>query len=154
MELVRFVDDAFPLLISVSAPVFNDAEVRSMIEGFERYFQRGERYAVLSVNTRGAPPPAQQQRRMIADWANQARVKALTKKLCIGTATVAENAIMRASLSIVMAFWKAPSPLKVVPSFEAGLDYCLKRIEEQRLALPRSPEVVRREMIARLKDTV
>lgn len=125
-----------------------------MREGFERYFQRGERYALVWASSRGAPPPGQQQRRMIADWANNARVKDFTKKLCVGTASVAESAMMRASLSIVMAFWKPASPHKVVPSFEAALDYCLKRIEEQRLALPKPPEVVRRDILELLKDTV
>ncbi len=59
-----------------------------------------------------------------------------------------------ASLSIVMAFWKPVSPHKVVPNFEAALDYCLKRIEEQRLPLPKPSEVVRRDILALLKDTV
>ncbi len=125
-----------------------------MIEGFEPYFKRGERYAVVWASTRGAPPPAQQQRRMLADWANQPRVKDLTKRLCVGTATVAESSLMRASLSIVMAFWKPPSPLKVVPNFEAGLDWCLSRIGEERMKLPKPSEVVRRDMLTLLKDTV
>lgn len=151
---VRFIDTAFPLIVTVASPKFDDAELRAVAEGFDRYFKRGERYALIWSAPRGAPPPSQQHRRGIADWANQPRVRDATKRLCVGTATVTQSQLMRASLSIIMAFWKPASPFKIVPSLESGLDYCLRRISDERLTMVTSPDRAKREMLELLKDEV
>jgi hypothetical protein len=91
---------------------------------------------------------------MIADWANQPRVREQTKRLCIGTASVTESALMRASLSILMGFWKPPAPHKVVSSFESGVDWCLGRIIDERLPMVQSPAVAKRELLNQLTDVV
>ena len=149
---MRFIDDAFPLLITVSAPVFDAKEVQSMADGFERYFARGERYSVLSTSPRDASVPAHAERKAIADWANHPRVRDFSKRLCVGSATVVHNALSRAALSIITAIWKPPSPLEVVPTIERGLDYCLQRIREEKLPLVKSTDLVRYEMLALLRD--
>jgi hypothetical protein len=151
---VRFFDACFPLIVTVSSPVFDDAELRAVAEGFDRYFKRGERYALIWSAPRGAPPPGQQHRRGIADWANRPLVRDATRRLCVGTATVTQSQLMRASLSIVMAFWKPASPFKIVSSLETGLDYCLRRILDERLPMAKSPELAKREMLELLKDEV
>ena len=123
-----------------------------MADGFERYFARGERYAVLSTSPRNAKVPAHAERKMIGEWANHPRVRDFSKRLCIGSAAVVHNALSRAALSIITAIWKPPLPLEIVPTFERGLDYCLQRIREERLPVPRSLDLVRNEMLALLKD--
>ena len=149
---LRFIDDAFPLVITVSAPVFDAKEVQSMADGFERYFARGERYAVLTTSPRNAAVPAHLERKLIGDWANHPRIRDFSKRLCIGSATVVHNTLSRAALSIIMAIWRPPSPFEIVPSLERGLDYCLKRIREERLPTTKSLDLVRYEMLALLKD--
>jgi hypothetical protein len=49
---LRFIDDWFPLVATVSAPQFDERELKSMVEGFERYFERGERYTLITVSPR------------------------------------------------------------------------------------------------------
>jgi len=149
---LRFIDDAFPVLITVSDHVFDAKEVRSMADGFERYFARGERYAVLSTSPRDAAIPAQAERKQIGEWANRPRVRDFSKRLCIGSATVVHSTMARAALSIITAIWKPPSPLEIVPSLDRGLDYCLRRIREERLPLGKPADLVRHEMLALLKD--
>ena len=151
---MRFIDTAFPLIITVSAPVFDAAEVRSMSDGFERYFLRGERYAVLSASPRNAPAPGQRERQMIGEWANHPRVRDFSKRLCVGSATVTPNPLTRAALSVIMAFWKPAAPFEIAPTVERGLDYCLARLRDERLALPKPQEMVRYEMLALLKDAL
>jgi len=151
---LRFIDDAFPLIITVSAPTFDAAEVKSMSDGFERYFARGERYAVLSATPRNAPAPGQKERRMIAAWADHPRVRDFSKRLCVGSATVAANPLTRAALSVIMAFWKPAAPFEIAPSVEKGLDYCLQRIQEERLTMSKPQELVRYEMLRLLADAV
>lgn len=151
---MRFIDECFPLIITISAPTFDDKEVKSMAEGFERYFARGERYAVLSATPRNAPAPGQRERRLIAEWANHPRVRDYSKRLCVGSATVAANPLTRAALSVIMAVWKPPAPFEIAPTLEKGLDYCLRRIQEERLAMSKPHELVRYEMQKLLLDAV
>jgi hypothetical protein len=151
---VRFIDDCFPLIVTISAPNFDQAEVKSMADGFERYFARGERYAVLSATPRNAPPPGQRERRMIADWANHPRVRDYSKRLCVGSAVVTPNPLARATLSVIMAFWKPPTPYEIAPNHEKALDYCLHRIQEERLALSKPLDLVRYEMLRVLHDAI
>ena len=123
-----------------------------MANGFERYFSRGERYAVLTTSPRNAAVPAHAERKAIGEWANQPRVRDFSKRLCVGSATVVHNTLSRAALSIIMAIWKPASPLEIVPSFEHGLDYCLRRIREEKLPISKSLDIVRSEMLALLQD--
>jgi hypothetical protein len=151
---VRFIDECFPLIITISAPNFDANEVKSMADGFERYFARGERYAVLSATPRNAPAPDQRERRMIAEWANHPRVRDYSKRLCVGSATVTPNPLARAALSVIMAFWKPPAPFEISPTLEKGLDYCLRRIQEERLSMSKPQDLVRYEMLKLLHDAV
>ncbi len=151
---MRFIDDCFPLIITISAPIFDANEVKSMADGFERYFARGERYAVLSATPRNAPAPGQRERRMIAEWANHPRVRDFSKRLCVGSATVTANPLSRAALTVIMAFWKPPAPFEIAPSLEQALDYCLRRIQEERLQLSKPQDLVRYEMLKLLEDAI
>jgi hypothetical protein len=151
---LRFIDDAFPLLVTVSAPIFDEAEVRSMADGFERYFARGERYAVITASSRGAPMPEPKERRAIANWANHPRVRDFTKRLCIGAATIVEGTMARATLSVIMAIWKPAMPLEIVPGLDPALDYCFRRLREEHMTLHKPPDLIRYELLALLKDTI
>ena len=151
---MRFIDDAFPLIINVSAAVFDAEEVRSLADGFERYFGRGERYAVLSVSPRDAPAPGPRERKLISDWANQPRVRDFSKRLCVASATVVNNALARAALTVLMTVWKPPLPQEFVPNVERGLDYCLARIREEHLTTHKSFELMRANALAQLQDVL
>ena len=88
---MRFVDTTFPLIVSVGSSAYDQAELDDMIRGFEKYFARGERYALLNY-TPGKPTlPDARYRRLIAEWANQPRVRDLSRKLCVGSATVVQG---------------------------------------------------------------
>jgi hypothetical protein len=151
---LRFIDDAFPLLVTISAPVFDEAEVRSMADGFEAYFARGERYAVITANSRGATVPGPMERRAIADWANHPRVRDFSKRLCVGAATIVDGTMARATLSVIMAIWKPGMPLEVVSGPERALDYCLQRLREEGMALRKPQDLIRYEMLALLKNAI
>jgi hypothetical protein len=149
---LRFIDDCFPLIATISASQFDEAEIRSMADGFERYFARGERYALISVSPRNAPAPGPQERRRIAEWANHPRVRDFSKRLCVGSATVITNPVARAALTVITALWKPASPLQACPSISSGLDYCLRRIQEERLVLPAPADLVRYQLQKVLED--
>ena len=149
---MRFLVDAFPLIVTVSAPVWDAAEVRALIEGFEPYFQAGQRYAVLSVPTPQAPPPGHSERKLLGDWAGHPRVRDATKRLCVGSAIVVPSTIERAVLSIIWAFGKPPCPSEAAPTIEHGLDFCLEKIREEGLQLPKPPDLVRYETLRTLTD--
>jgi len=151
---MRIIDDCFPLLVAVPRPTFDVAEVQSMMDEFERYFQRGERYAVLTITARNAPVPGQVERRMIGEWVNHPRVRDYTKRLCVGSATLISNPLARAAHTIIMAFGKPAIPSEAVPTLEKGLDYCLECIRSAALPTSQPLELMRYHLIRELRDMV
>jgi hypothetical protein len=144
---VRFLDGCFPLIVTVTDMNFDVSEVRVMTEAFERYFQRGERYAVLTVTPRDAPAPGQLERRMIGEWANHPRVRDFSRRLCVGTATVLNSPLTRAAFSVIMAFGKPPAPVEAVATIEQGLDYCLGRIHAEQLTTTKPLDLIRYQVL-------
>ncbi len=149
---MRFIVDDFPLIVVVSAPRWDAAEVRALIDGFEPYFERGERYAVLTVSPPKAPAPGHAERKLIGQWTSHPRVRDAVRRLCVGAATVAPSAIERAALSIIWALGKPPCPSEAVPTIERGLDFCLERIRVEGLALPKLADLVRYETLRALQS--
>ncbi len=125
-----------------------------MADGFERYFGRGERYALLSTSPRNSPAPGPRERKLISDWASHPRVRDFTKRLCIASATVVPNALARAALSVILAVWKPPLAQELVSTAEQGIDYCLKRIREEHLPMSQPFDFVRHNALARLRDVL
>jgi hypothetical protein len=147
---LRFFVESFPLIVTVSAPVWDAAEVRALIDGFEPYFRGDERYAVLAVPTPGAPAPGHAERKLLGAWTSHPRVREAIKRLCVGSATVVPSALERAALSIIWAFGKPPCPSEAVPTVERGLDFCLRRMREEGLKLTKPPDLVRYETLRAL----
>jgi hypothetical protein len=147
---LRFIDDCFPLIVAISDEKFDTSEVRALSEGFERYFERGERYAVLVATPRHAAPPNHLERKMISEWAHHPRVRDFSKRLCVGTAAIVTSALTRAAFSVIMAFGKPASPIEAVTSLDQGLDYCLRRIQEERLPTSKPNDLVRYEIVRAL----
>ncbi len=144
---MRFFVEAFPLIVTVSAAVWDAAEVRALMDGFEPYFRGAERYAVLSVPTPGAPAPGHAERKLLGAWTSHPRVREAIKRLCVGAATVVPSAIERAALSIIWALGKPPCPSEAVPTIERGLDFCLERMRQEKLHLAKPPDLLRYETL-------
>lgn len=142
------------MLATISAPLFDEREVKSMADGFERYFERGERYTLISVSPRNAPVPGSRERKLIAEWANHPRVRDFSKRLCVGSATVVTSPVARAALTVITSLWKPVSPMEVVPSIAKGLEYCLRVAQQERLALPGPADFVRYQLQQLLEEGV
>jgi hypothetical protein len=147
---VRFFVEGFPLIVTVSAPVWDAAEVRALIDGFEPYLQGRERYAVLSVASPNAPAPGHAERKLITAWTSHPRIREAIKRLCVGAGTVVPSAIERAALSIIWALGKPPCPSEAVPTIERGLDFCLERLRAEGVPMPKPPDLVRYETLRTL----
>jgi len=144
---VRFYDAAFPLIVAVSGADFGDDEQRAMEEGFEGYFARGERYALLWTQPKQGRMPGLRERSRIGAWLAHPRVRDFTKRLCVGAAAVVPSAIMRGALSAIMVVAKPPTPFSAVTTAEEGLDFCFARLGDAGLVLPRSEALVRFEAL-------
>lgn len=123
---MQFVEIAFPLLVTIgsSAP----DEIESMAKGFERYFERGERYALISWAPPGVAMPDAKQRKRIADWANEPRVREISARLCVGSTVVVDSALTRGVMTALMWLWKPASPLELASSPREAIDWCLDRL--------------------------
>jgi hypothetical protein len=149
---LRFIEDCFPLLVTVGPKRWDPGEIEQMTHGFERYFVRGDRYATLFVSPKGADAVGAKERKLIVDYANNPRVKEYSKKLCVASATVIENTLMRGTLTAIQWFWTPAAPFKAVASVEAGLHYCLDELDRARIPLPRSAAALQLELLKQLKD--
>ena len=144
---MRFIDDWFPVLIAVSAPQFDDAELRSMTEGFERYFVRGEKYALLSVPPKNAKMPGPTERQRIASWANHPRVLEVIKRLGVGTAVVVPNPVLRAGLAVFTAVFNPALRIEPVASADKGIDYCVAQLQKHGVRLSKPGDLIRFEAV-------
>jgi hypothetical protein len=113
-----------------------DLDFEQLSAGFERYFQRGEMYAVLNVTLLAAPRIDARDRRRIVDWANQPRVQRYSKRLCVGSATVVARAWERHALTAIQWLWTPPSPLLAATTVSEGLDFCVSCLVERAVPLP------------------
>lgn len=148
---VRFVEDCFPLLLCIGPRHFDDAAMAEMAAGYERYFVRGERYSLISCSPRDSVTGARE-RKLISDWASTPRVREKSRELCVGSATVVRNPLARGALTAILWVWKPSSPHEAVSTPEEGIDYCLGRIQNAGLSLPRSAANVRRDLLRMIVD--
>ena len=125
---MRFVDTTFPLVVAVGSNVYDRSEFDSMTRGFETYFERGERYAVLTYTPEGPSLPDARYRKLIADWANEPRVRELSRKLCVGSATVVQSQLVRGALTAILWLWTPPTPHRIVGTPREGVEWCLDRL--------------------------
>ena len=143
---MRFLVSCFPLIVCISGQRFDTKEVREMADGFESYFDRGERYAVLFVPSLGSELPGPQERKLISAWADHPRTLELSRRFCVGTAVLVENVLVRAALAALMAFRGSASKVESVPTVDKGLEYCIRRIKDAGLQLNKPPDLVRFEL--------
>lgn len=142
---MRFFVDNFPLIVCASAPRFDAAEVRAMIDGFEPYLRGKERYAVLIVPPPHARAPGHAERQMMGEWTGHPRVRDAIGRLCVGSATVVSNVLTRAALTVIWAIGKPACPSEAVATVDLGLDFCLERIRAEALPLAKPHDLVRHE---------
>lgn len=146
---VEFVEDFFPLLLAIGPETWTAATVSDMAASYERYFRRGERYALISG---GGGAISARERGAIGKWADSPRVREKSRELCVGSATITKSALARGALTALLWIWKPASPHQIAATPEEAVDWCLVRLAEAKLALPRSTEIVRREAIRRLTN--
>jgi hypothetical protein len=148
---MRFVDDFFPLLVVVHGPRFDDGEFREMVDGYERYFERDERYAILTVSPGDSVTLGARERKLIADWANTPRVHEVSKRLCVGTATVVPSRLARGALTALLWFWTPASPFHPVTTVDEGLAFCFQSLERANVPLERPMDAVHLGVVAQLR---
>jgi hypothetical protein len=149
---VIFIDECLPILAIVQTSADEDGEYRDLTTGFEKYFQRGQRYALLSTKRPGIPAMGAKLRRRIADWANSPRIRTFSKELCVGAASLVDDALSRGALAALLWFWTPPTPLKPVANDAEGIDYCLRRLRDERVALPRGAAEIKSELLGILQS--
>jgi len=141
---VQFHDNLWPLLITMGPATWTERNVAEMAEGFERYFLRGERYALISASPRDSVMAARE-RKLVTDWTNTARVRDRSRELCVGSATIVRSALARGALTAMMWIWKPASPHLAVANTEEALDFTLAQLAAASISLELSPNLMRRE---------
>ena len=152
LEGMRVLGDTFPLLVAVGPRRYDVESVKRMADAFEVYFQRGERYAVISIQPEDSITPGAAERRLMLDWLESPRVRRYAGTLCVGAATIMEGALMRGAFTAVLWFWRPPFPMETVATVERAVDYCVERLRASGVSVPAEPPVLK-ERIERLIAT-
>jgi hypothetical protein len=147
---MRFLDQWFPFVVVLHAGHFDETEMKEMAKGYESFFRRNERYAVLTVSPGNSVRMGARERRWITDWVNEPQVKENAKRLCVGSATVLPSAAARYGMTALLWFWSPPSPFLAVSTVEEGLAFCARRLTAEKVLLGRTTDSVGRELTALL----
>lgn len=144
----RFLDDTFPLVVVVTPMRYDERSVEQMAAGYERYFARGDRYAIVNVTPRDADPIGARERKAVTDWASSARVRQKSGELCVGSSTVVKDAIARGALTAMLWLWKPASPHHVTTSVEDAVDWTISKLEQAGVPMPLGPAKTRARALA------
>ena len=136
---MRVFGECFPLLVNVAPRRYDAAAVRGWAEAFEQYFQRGERYAVISIQPEGSVTPGAAERKLVLDWLESPRVRRYAGELCVGSATIMHGALMRGAFTAVLWFWRPPFPMETAATVARGVDYCVDRLRGAGVRVPVGP---------------
>lgn len=128
--------ECFPLLIGVAPMRYDASTIRQLTDSFEGYFQKRERYAFMSVQPRGSIPPGPAERKLLMQWLSSERVRRCSADLCVGSAAVVDNTVMRGALTALLWFWQPPFPLEVVKAPEQGIAHCIELLQKRGLVQP------------------
>lgn len=145
---MRVYGDVFPLLVAVGPSQYDATAVKRLAESFEEYFQRGERYAVISIQPEGSVTPGASERKMMLDWLESPRVRHYAGELCVGAATIVHGRVMRGALTAVLWFWKPPFPMETVATLAEGVDYCVERLHASGVPLSAKPAELKQQIDA------
>jgi hypothetical protein len=149
---LQVLEEHLPLVVCVSGMSFDASELKVMVDGFEKVFARGERYAVLFVPQPGVRIPGPQERQALSDWANHPRVVDISKRLCVGTAAIISNPLFRVALSAIVSFQPIHSRVYPVQNVERGLELCLGWLETQGVPLSKPAGLIQYEVRSRVRQ--
>jgi len=148
---MRFFDGCFPLVVAMHASHFDEGEMHAMVEGYQAYFRRGERYALLAVAPGEAVRMGAKERKLVVDWVNDSRVKDNVKRLCVGGTSVLPSAVARHAMTALLWFWTPPCPFRATFNVDQAFDFCTDRIRAAGLQLPGSEDAVRLQVRGHLR---
>jgi hypothetical protein len=147
----EFIETFFPLILHVGPQRYDDEQLQAMWDGWARYFERGQRYALVSLTRRDAESPPARVRKAMADWASSPAVREKSKALCVASATVVSSAMARGALTALMWLWKPAMPHSAVGTVAEALAFCLPRLEAAGL-MTEDAAALRAKVLERLRD--
>lgn len=149
-----FVDDEFPLVVCISPRRHDERAVRLLAEGYERYFTRGKKYALITATPRDAITMGARERKAIADWAGSPRVRQKSSELCVGSATLVKDNLAKGALTAILWLWKPASPHHVATTPEEAVDWCIAQLQAAGVPMPSNPSEMRRRTLRLLHEVV
>ena len=145
---MRLLGETFPVLVNVAPRRYDAAVVKGWADAFEQYFQRGKRYAVISVQPEGSITPGAAERKLMLEWLESPRVRHYAGELCVGAATIVHGRVMRGALTAVLWFWKPPFPMETVATLAEGVDYCVERLHASGVPVSAKPAELKQQIDA------
>lgn len=144
----------FPLIVCLSGSRVDAEEIRQMSDAFDKYWERGERYALLSLTPRDFVLPDAAGRHVISEWIHQPRVRDNTRRLCVGAASVNPSVLYRVVFKVIMTFDRPVTEMKCLATLQEGLDFCVDRMRAAQLPFNPPVDLVRHELLEQLRDRI
>lgn len=150
---VRFLEDLFPLIITVGpSDGFDAHQVELMAAYYAKLWKRGKRYSLISCSPLEAKATSARGRKLIVDWAQSKEVRENSAKFCVGSTTVVPNALARGALTAILWAWSPAAPHEACATVEEALDWCLRQLRANHVAMPEEPDEMRRRALQILRD--
>jgi hypothetical protein len=142
---LRFDDQCLPIVTVVfDRSGCSDDDVENMITGFEKLLTQNISYSVLFDGGGLRAIPNAHQRRRITDW--ERKRAPLIRRLNVGTALVADSALVRGAITATRWLSTPIAPEAVFGDLGEAGAWCLAQLDTARVAVPPST----REFVARL----
>ncbi len=110
------------------------AWVERQASEFVRFYERNERFAVVSYSGLVKVMPGARERKALTDFANARRD--VQRRLCVGSATQIDSAAKRAFFQALLWMWDPPHPHTVHATVEQCTDWCIEKLRAAEVPIP------------------
>ena len=124
-----FDDSRWPLLQVRLPGTLSTAAYEACLATLSRYFERGERFVIISDLRRVGMVPLDQRWRQV-EWFEEYDQQ--VRDYVIGVAHIITSPLVRLSVSAIMYFKRVPLPLVIVADWNSAETWALERLEDDR----------------------
>jgi hypothetical protein len=132
---LRFDDKYLPIVTVIfDRDGCSDGDIESMIAGFEGLMARQAKYSVVFDGGGLRAIPNARQRKRVTEWEREHAQ--LIRRLNVGTALVADSALVRGAVTATRWLSKPVAPETVFANLGDAGTWCLARLEMARIPIP------------------
>lgn len=132
--MILLDESLFPLVFSAFPTRFEDHDIDRYLDAFRAIHDRGEPFLHLSDLCRAGSMSSSLMRKKAARFVEEEGER--SRRLCLGSAQIADNALIRGAMTAIYWLSPPPYPSAVVSSLDEGIAFLQGRAQEEGLDVP------------------